>query len=107
MITIALNYGIPILHSYSQYDTIEIIKKIRSKDLKKYNPKYPKPMKKLSNAAKVLSIIDGVGVNTAVAITNQCGKNFNKYNINNLTAVKGVGGKTAEKIMHFLGDIVG
>jgi ERCC4-type nuclease len=107
MITIALNYGIPILHSYSQYDTVDIIGKIESKDLKNYNPKMPKPMKKLSSTAKVLNIIDGVGVNTAVNIANQCGKNMNKYTTDKLIKVNGVGGKTAEKIMRFLGDVIG
>jgi ERCC4-type nuclease len=107
MITIAINYGIPIIHSYSQYDTIDIIAKIEKKDNKPYVARYPKPMKKLSNAAKVLSIIDGVGANTALNIANQCGKNFNKYNKEDLMKVKGVGSKTADKIITFLGDIIG
>jgi len=107
MVSIAINYGVPILHSFNQYETVEILKKIDKTDPNKYKPSLPKPRKKISNTAKVLNIIDGVGVSTAVNIVNQIGHNLNTYNINNLVTVTGVGKKTAEKIMSFLGDIVG
>ena len=107
MLSIAINYGIPIIHTDSQYETIEAIEEIAKMDVDKFHPRIPKPQKKLSSTAKVLSLIEGVGTATAVNISTQCGPNISTYTLDELIKVKGVGRKTAEKILLFKGDICG
>lgn len=105
LITIAVNYNIPILYAPTQYDTVEIIKKIEKKS-GNYNLKVQKPVKTLNETAKVLTLINGVGSSTAMNIVEKCGKKINKYTTKKLMQTKGVGKKTAQKIMEFIEEII-
>ena len=102
-VTIALSYNIPTLYAENPFDTVTVLSKLCKKHTV-YRDKLPTPDRSLSPTENVLSVIEGVGPTTARRITRKCGIKLNYYNREKLLNVKGVGDKTATKILNFLGE---
>lgn len=105
IISIALSFNIPIIYSEGHWDTPHILRKMAEKH-EVYRDKTPIMQRRLSSTEKVLCLIDGIGTATARRISKEMGKNFNYYNREKLLKVNGVGKKTADRIIAFLGEFI-
>lgn len=104
-VSIAVSWNIPTLYAETPFDTITILQKLCKKH-EVYRDKLPTPERTLRPTEKVLSIIEGIGPTTARRIVKKCGTNLSYYNKDKLLNVKGIGEKTATKVLKFLGECI-